>query len=468
MTIAAAAPARPAVIGETETCRLTVAGPARRADLTVPANVTVAELLPLLLRHVAGDEDRGQPWVLQRLGEEPLDADSTAEMLDLRHGEVLYLRPGQHALPAMEFDDVAVGVARVIGGRSDRWQPAFTRRLLLGVAGLALAAFAAGALGLQPGWRVALCLGVAAVALAAGSVVASRVLDDGPIGLLAGLSGCVMAALAGLAARHGLAGVLGLGREDVLLAAASAGVLAAALVFAGRVPAGPYGAVLATAVAAAAASWGALALHASATRVVAVLAVVIFVTGVRSVRMVLRAARLRVPNLPRTAEELQEDIDPDPEDLVASRAGAAVAFLDGLTICAALVYAVAFVELVRTPEWIGLTLTAVLAVAALLRARAMVGLWQRTALAVSGCLGLALAIVVLASRAAPAPRVIALFALLAVAAGLLVAARRLAAARLLPVWGHAADLLEVWSALALVPLLLQLLHVYAYCRSLVG
>lgn len=51
--------------------RLTVAGPTGRADLAVPATVTLAGLLPVLLRHVAGPEAHGGGWVLQRLGEAP-------------------------------------------------------------------------------------------------------------------------------------------------------------------------------------------------------------------------------------------------------------------------------------------------------------------------------------------------------------------------------------------------------------
>jgi hypothetical protein len=119
-TVPAALPARPGLLSGTETCRLTVAGPAKRADLTVPATVVVGELLPLLLRHVVAEADREQPWVMQRLGEQPLDPDSTAEMLDLHDGDVVYLRPADRALPVIEFDDVAVGVASVVAARGDR------------------------------------------------------------------------------------------------------------------------------------------------------------------------------------------------------------------------------------------------------------------------------------------------------------------------------------------------------------
>ena len=52
-------------------------------------------------------------------------------------------------------------------------------------------------------------------------------------------------------------------------------------------------------------------------------------------------------------------------------------------------------------------------------------------------------------------------------AALYAASRLMPGRRLLPIWGHLADLLEMWSAVAIVPLLLQLFHVYAHIRDLI-
>jgi type VII secretion integral membrane protein EccD len=456
------------VLGGTETCRLTVAGPARRVDVTVPATVPIAELLPGLLRRVVDEIAMDQPWVLQRLGEEPLSPDSTAEMVDLRHGEVLHLRPADRALPPVQFDDVAVGMASVIGARPDRWRPVFTRRLLLALSGLSLVAFGYGVLRVSPAGWSALYLGIAAAALTAGGVAANRLLRDVSVGLMTGLFGCALAAAAGLSARHGMAGIGAPGRADVLLASLAAAAAAAVLLAVGHVPATPFGAVLATAAAAAAGCGLALSLHWDAARASAVLAVAIFLLTARALRVVLRAARLRAPQLPRTAEELQQDIEPEPGERLTRRAALAVACLDSLTIGGSLISATAFIQLTRTPRWIEWTLTAVLAAALLLRSRDLAGVWQRTSLAAGGTFGFALVVETLAARAAPLPATIALFGVLAAAGLLLTAARRPPGSRLLPVWGHAADLLEVASAIALLPLLLQLLHAYAYVRGLVG
>jgi hypothetical protein len=59
-------------------------------------------------------------------------------------------------------------------------------------------------------------------------------------------------------------------------------------------------------------------------------------------------------------------------------------------------------------------------------------------------------------------------ALLAFAACLLAASRALPGRRVLPYWGRAADLAETLTALGLIPLVFQVLGLYAYVRGLTG
>jgi type VII secretion integral membrane protein EccD len=462
-----------AAIGGVETSRLTVVGPARKADLAVPGTITIGELLPMLAQHVVAEPERGKPWVLQRLGESPLHPDQTAEMLGLRDGDVLYLLPAEQAMPAIEFDDVSVGVASVVSGRPDRWRPEFTRRLLLGLGGLMLAAYLAGALVIHSQWPPAVYLGAAAVILAGGSAGAVRAAGDVTMALIAGLSACVFAAAAPLAG-HGLhggaarGGLLVLTADRVQLAALCAGVAAAVIWAARRQPAAPYAAVVAVSAAALVASTLARAAHWDAPRAAAVLAVVVFMAGARGVRGVLRAARLRVPHPPANADELQLDIEPEPGDTVTRRTADAIAYLNALTICLAVVAVGACVLLARHPDWATWALAALLSCCVLLRGRALIGVWQRAPLAVAGTAGLAITAVSLAAHASPQLRLLLLLIPLVAAALLVVGAWRLPAARLLPVWGRLADLAETWTALALVPLLLQVLHVYSALRSMIG
>jgi EccD-like transmembrane domain len=63
---------------------------------------------------------------------------------------------------------------------------------------------------------------------------------------------------------------------------------------------------------------------------------------------------------------------------------------------------------------------------------------------------------------------ILLAVLFSAASVLLVGTRQLPDRRHPPIWAHLADRLEMVTALTLVPLLLQVLHVYAYFRALVS
>jgi type VII secretion integral membrane protein EccD len=181
----------------------------------------------------------------------------------------------------------------------------------------------------------------------------------------------------------------------------------------------------------------------------------------------LRFARLRAPLLPRTAQELQQDIDPEPQALVAARSERAVGYLNILFLATALLVVAACVLLARESGWIGWTLALVLSAAVLLRSAAVTSAWQRGPLALAGLIGLGTVAVARTSGAGASARIMVLICLLLGAAGLYAASRLAPGRRLLPIWGHLADLLEMWTAIALVPLLLQLFHAYSHFRSMV-
>src|ERR1700754_4606820 len=91
-------------------CRLTVCAPAKIIELAVPPDVPVADLLPAVLGY--GGDDLGETglehegWVLQRLGETPLDQEATLDSLGLHDGDTVYLRPRTEALPEVRLDDL--------------------------------------------------------------------------------------------------------------------------------------------------------------------------------------------------------------------------------------------------------------------------------------------------------------------------------------------------------------------------
>jgi len=453
--------------GGTDQCRITVAGPERRVDLAIPATATVGELLPVMVKHTVAPDAADRAWVLQRLGGAVLDFGATAESLDLREGEVLYLSPQSTPLPEFDFDDVSVGVAHAVAARADRWRPAFSRVLLLTVSALAAAAFAVGVAGIRTTSTRITLYALACVLLAAGAVVQNR-RDEERIGAtVVGLGACWFAALAGLAARHGVHGLFTIDRQALMITGCTVAAVAIGVAVAGQLPVGAFGAVAATGVCAAGGAALAGGFGASATAVAAIFAVVLYAATTVNLRIALRVARLRVALLPRTAEELQEDIDPVPEKQVTKQTGRAVAHLDALFITCSLVYGTAFVQLVRQPGWAGVTLAAALGLAVLLRARGLNLAWQRVPLAVSGVAGLALVALKIISGLGPSGRTPGLLLLLVCAVALLAASGELPGRRMLPVWGQLADNLELLSSLALLPLLLQVFHVYAHFRALI-
>ncbi|SFY47603.1 type VII secretion integral membrane protein EccD [Streptomyces sp. F-1] len=450
-----------------EVCRVTVVGPTGRADLAIPLTTPVSALLPVLVRHVTTDAaDRGRPWVLQRLGEDPFDADATPATAGLRHGEELHLRPADDPLPALHFDDVSDGVAHVVTALPGGWHPKLTRTLALVMAVLTLPALGYALLGFGPGLAASAGAGVIAVLLAAGCVAAARLgADEGSV-LVAGLGALAFGGLAGLTFRQGPHGGYAPGLPGVLAAAGCVAVVAIALLALRPLPLVVPGTLLVTALAAAVGTGLMRAAHWHGGQAVAVVAVAMFVLGHFGPRLTLRMARLRVPLLPHNAAELQEDIEPEPQERVERRVKAASAYLATLSVSSALVYAAGFWYMTRVTGWIGWVLPLVFAGAVLLRARGLNRAAQRVPTVLAGAAGL---VTVALTRFAPAgggARVIVVAVLLAAVVGLLVAAWRLPGGRLLPVWGHSGDLLETVTAIALLPLLLQVLHAYAYFRSL--
>ncbi|WP_328826155.1 type VII secretion integral membrane protein EccD [Streptomyces sp. NBC_00252] len=465
MTTAVPLPARTA-----EVCRLTVEAPDGRADLAVPVTTPVSALLPVLLRHTAGGPDtQGTPWTLQRLGEDPLDPEATPESAGLRDGDVLHLRPAEAALPALHFDDVSDGVAHTVGSGPGRWRPELTRKLGLALASLALAALAAALLGAGPGPLTAVTAGAIALVLAAGCASAARMHAVPGAILVAGVGAFGFAALAGTTLREGPSGGFAPGTTGILVAAGCVVALAGGLLALGALPLVVPGTVLLTAVAAAVGAGLAETAGLHGFQAASVVAVGLFVLGHLAPRLALRTARLRVPQLPHDAEELQQDIEPEPGERVTGRVTVATACLDAIGISSALVWAVALWLLAdREHGWTGWLLPLCLSLAVLLRARGTNGTLQRVPAVLAGAYGLGLVLIVRVAPTGPVGRASVLAALLAAALLLLVGAWRLPRARLLPVWGHLGDLLETVTAIALLPLLLQVLHAYTYFRGLAG
>ncbi|MFI7097555.1 type VII secretion integral membrane protein EccD [Streptomyces lydicus] len=455
-----------------EMCRLVVVAPGgRQAEVAVPAAVPLCDLLPPLLKHAGSDlADAGLEhggWVLQRLGETPLDEDRTPASLGLRDGDVVNLRPRDEALPEMDFDDLVDGISTGIRARPDRWRRGMTRRLMLG---FMLAALAGGwALLLIPGREGprAAAAGALAVLLVAASGLVSRPLEDPTAGILLGLAALPYAGLLGILAaneRHSA----GLTSHQLLFAglavfsAAGAGVLlhqTARPLFAGATGLG------AAAIVGALPALGAL----NGDEAAAILLTVALALGPTVPLLAFRMARLRTTALPTGADDLGDEIDPVPAEPLLRQVAVTDRFMTSLFVTLGVVCCVCFVQIHHARGWVSATFTTAACCALLLRSRVLLGTWQRMAAILPAVLGLLLNVVGLAASLSLAQRLSwALGGMVIVAVLCLVGARRIPFMRPLPYWGRAADVSETLVALSVIPLLLQVLGVYGALYRLVS
>lgn len=449
-------------------CRLAFRAPDTAFELAVPADVPLADLLPTVVGYAGGDlDEKGLEhagWLLQRLGEPPLDQESTPDALGLRDGETLYLRPRRDALPEVHFDDVVDGLAGALRARSDTWRPALTKRLLLG---LVLVSLAVGWLVLTLPGPAALreAVGAAvAVLVLAGAAAASRAIGDAATGTALGAALVPFVALVGALIPAGAGDLLGARLLAGGASAAGASVLALAVV-GGAAPLFIGGAV--TSILAGIA--GAVALcGVPITHAVAAIAVIAVAFGSFVPAIAFRLSGLRLPLLPSNAEQLQENIEPYPSEVVLSRGAVADNYMTALYVSTGLVCLACLVVLASGSGWAVYTLATVLSLLMLVHGRAVRSVLQRLAVVVPGAVGIVLLLLQLSGGLAPAGRMLVVAGVLVVAAALAVAAWTVPGRRLLPYWGRAVDWLHSLLAISLLPLVLLVLGVFHVLRAING
>ncbi|TYC11192.1 type VII secretion integral membrane protein EccD [Actinomadura syzygii] len=454
-----------------ETCRVTVVAPTGWIEVAVPSDVPVADLLPVLVQqagdHAAEEGLEHSGWVLQRLGEEPLDEDRTPAALGLLDGDTLYLRPRDAGLPALEFDDVVDGVSAGVRSRPARWRESTTRWMFLGLVAVTLATALAVLLSAPiPAAERAAAAALIEITLLAAAAGMSRAFADTAAGVLLGAAALPDAALAGaLAVRLAEpAGSGGLGAPH--LAAASASVAGAAfLAMLGTGAAGPlFLAAGGLGVAGTAGGILEIATRLDAPRSAAVVATVALTLAPVVPVTAFRLARMRLPILPRTPEELQQDLEPVASSTLLDRAAVADHYMIALSAAIGTVAAACMTLLPRQDGWEAAAMLPAICAALMLRSRVMSGAWTRLAVILPACFGLALYVVRwVGDRPAAAGAVLPL--LVALTGLFLVGAERMPGKRLLPYWGRAADLAESAVSIALPLLMLAVLHGYGWARA---
>ncbi|MFD5093070.1 type VII secretion integral membrane protein EccD [Amycolatopsis thailandensis] len=450
-------------------CKLRVRAPATSFELAVPVDIPLIDLMPTILGH-AGHElaEEGvdhDGWILQRLGDPPLDQESTVDVLDLRDGETLHLRPRREQLPAVHFDDIIDGLSTEARARPDSWSAQATRWTMLGgvLAAVALGFFLL--VTAPAGWPTLLSAGVAAFFLLVCAATAARALGDGAAALALALAAVPFVGLAGSLVPHGPEGPVLTGAR--LLAACVAGAGAAALGMAAV--AGSAAVFVSVATFALLCATGGLVLMLggeSASASATIIAVIAVLLGAFVPRIAFRLSGLRLPGLPTTARELQEELDPHPGDEVVGKGLIADAFVTALFAAIGTACLVTLEFVVRDRSWQAVTFAAVLSVLLLVHGRALGSVWQRLSVIVPGVYGvLRLLLASQSDSHSPLPMVAGVFAL---AALVLVARWTLPGRRMLPQWGRLADLAETLAAIALLPLALWLIGVFGFVRGFGG
>lgn len=463
-----------------ELCRVTVLAPRIRLDVAVPSDVPLAGLLPTLLLH-SGEQradEAGPPggWMLQRVGERPLDTDRSLRALGVGDGDVLYLRPWQSALPAAAYDDTVDAITTTLRERARRWTPELSRRaafatigVLLTAAALALAA-SGRMLGhgapASPHGRViaAVAAGLVAVAATLGSGAASRAFGDAGLAAVFGLGALPSAFVSGALALapsvggHGTSAPQFLVGSTVLLivaalAAAAAGPAARSLI----------GAV---AVGFVAVAGSVLALYTSASGAAAAMLSLALVAAPLIAPTAYRMARLPRPDVPASPEELRGRTGPADLGEVPGQAVAADRIIGAMAGAIGAVAVGALLIMLRASGWAPLALATLASVLLLLRARLFSGVVARSWMLGSGLVGLLLLALAVGARwpagaAAVAAAVVA--AVTAIVAGAARAVRRPA-----PPLIRLADLAELTATIATVPLALEVLGVFGAVRGLGG
>jgi type VII secretion integral membrane protein EccD len=439
-------------------------------ELAVPAHVPITDLMPTVLGYLDPTLATGglahDGWVLQRLGDPPLDEDQGTAAAGLYDGDVLHLRPRDDQLPVADFDDLVDGVHTGLSTRTDRWRPALTRQACLTVA--ALCGLLALLITTFGGTGATIATGAGAVGLILlGAAVALVRLDTNSrraAVTLAGV-GVVAAGVAGLAMPGGDAAPAWLGAPNVLVAGTSAAVAAVIAYLALAVAKPGFLAVACGGVLTA--LGGALSvftgLGGAATASIVVTVVVVLTRAAPQFAAWLGG--LAAEPVPITSEEFQQGLDPLPSKDVLDRAALADVHLTALLAMLGTLCTGALLVIVTEPRWDTVTLTCLLAVLLLMQSRELVAIWHRLATLVPATAALAVLLLGWAAGLPLLGQSGVLLGLLGLAGLAVAGAQVLPGHRLVPRWGRWGDLLHWLCALATVSIVLSVTGFYGWAGS---
>nr|MDT0661542.1 type VII secretion integral membrane protein EccD [Micromonospora sp. DSM 115978] len=438
--------------------------PTGRVDVALPAQCTIAELVPMLVG-VTGAADPAAPaygWTLRRVGGPALPPESTVAAADLRDGEILHLVSGGEDGAGSIFDDLVDALADAVQERPGRWSAAVSRRIGSAVATVGFAV---------AGVLLAAAAPVAAAALALVLLVVGGALARGGgqarIGAAVAAGGLVAALCAGALLGGGPAGGLpGAAPVAVGLAAAAVYAVLAAVLVVDQVA--WFSAAAGAAAAGSAVAVTVLLAGVRPVSAAAVALVLVVVISPSFPQLALRLARLPMPRIPADIAAFRADEEPTPAAEVADRARVAETALTAMLTGMTAIVAGCGLVLLRTDNRWAWLLVGVCAPALLLRSRAYLSVGQRCAVLTGAALTLAGTALRLLTVADPTVRLAVIAVLLAVAAVAVGHAVRVGGPDRSPYWARLLDVGEFCCLAALVPIALAVLGVYTTVRGLGG
>ncbi|MBA8826987.1 type VII secretion integral membrane protein EccD [Saccharopolyspora lacisalsi] len=461
--------------GTTVFSRVTVVAPKTRIDLALPSDVSVADLLPMLLDMAhEGSPDGGARhggWCLAKLGDAPLDTSQTLASLGIVDGDMLQLRRRSDDPPPPLYDDVVDALAEAEPGSYRPWTKETAARIGHTAGALALIASAV-ALGIAAAPQGIIYQIIAAVA---GMVVAIFATGVGAIvtrAYGASTTGTVIAAAGGLpmAFVSGLNIVPGDKLEPALLLAS-----ALTLIFS-SVSIMVIGSGIVVFIGAATVSLFATLACVVATLVgpvatpagVAAGAAAVGLAGISMLpRVTIQLAKLPLPHVPGSSEDLKEENDSPDYREIERQSGLAHQYMTGMIVGCGVTAALGSVIAASAPNVWGPLLAIVVSAVLLLRGRNYANGSQAVALLSSGLLA---ALGVTVGLLATSPSLVLLawvfWPLMLLGAASLMFGVVFPNRRFSPVQRRTVDILEAVLIALVLPLALGVMDVYMTIRDL--
>lgn len=459
--------------GTTVFSRVTVVAPRTRIDVALPADVSIADLLPMLLdmaKEATPDGGaRHGGWCLARLGESPLDPSRTLASLGVVDGDLLQLRRRSDNPPPPLYDDVVDAIAEATPTSFRPWTKETAHRIGHAAAGLTLVLSAVAILlagpvgGAHSSIVAAIAAGVVAILAVTIGATITHAYDSATTGVIvAATGGLPMAFVCGLYVVPGSPGA-----ANLLLGCVFMLIVAAASIMV-------VGSGITVFIAAATASGiGALAFLvgtlvtepftfiAAGTAAVALAALSVLP------RVTIQLAKLPLPSVPRDAEDLREDSGFPDFRVIERRTGLAHEYMTGMIVGCGVTAAVSAVLAASSPGIWGVLECAAVSAVLLLRGRTYANGAQAVALLLIGMLTAAGLLIGWTVTATASDRLIYVFgSLLVIAAGTLVVGIVFPEQRFSPVLRRAVDVLEAVLIVSVLPLALAVMNLYSTIRHM--